>query len=59
MEMTPGPDYPGMPGWKEGDTSRTAAEEMELRARTLRRLSYEHIKKHPYPTADRASPSFG
>jgi hypothetical protein len=44
--------YPAHPGFKEGDTSRAAAEEMTLRAGTLRRLVYDFICKHPHHTAD-------
>jgi hypothetical protein len=44
--------YPNEPGWKEGDTSREAAESMSLRAIRLRKLSYDFIRHHPEHTAD-------
>lgn len=44
--------YPTGPGWKEHETSREAAEDMALRAGTLRRLAYDYIRKHPGHTAD-------
>jgi predicted ArsR family transcriptional regulator len=44
--------YPHEPGWKEGDTSREAAESMSLRAITLRKLSYDFIRSYPEHTAD-------
>jgi hypothetical protein len=44
--------YPDSPGFKEGDTSREAAEAMAVRAGTLRRLAYDWICKHPHHTAD-------
>ena len=47
--------YPNEPGWKEGDTSREAAESMSLRAITLRKSSYDFIRLHPGHTADEIS----
>jgi hypothetical protein len=44
--------YPYEPGWKEGDTSREAAESMSLRAITLRKQSYEITLTRPGHTAD-------
>jgi predicted ArsR family transcriptional regulator len=46
------PGYPDSPGYKEGDTSREAAEDMALRAGTLRALAYAFLLEHPYHTAD-------
>jgi len=44
--------YPDEPGWKEGGTSREAAESMSLRAVTLRKLAYDFIRRQPDHTAD-------
>ncbi len=44
--------YPDIPGWKEDDTSRAAAEAIEPRAGTLRRLALDYIRRHPRRTAD-------
>jgi hypothetical protein len=44
--------YPHEPGWKEGDTSREAAESMSLRAVALRKQSYDFIRAYPDHTAD-------
>jgi hypothetical protein len=44
--------YPDEPGWKESETSKEAAEDIALRAGTLRRLAYDFILRHPYHTAD-------
>jgi hypothetical protein len=44
--------YPDEPGFKEGDTSREAAESMSLRAIKLRKLCYDLIRKYPGHTAD-------
>jgi len=53
------PVYPDTPGYKEGDTSREAAESMALRAGTLRRQAYDFILKHPYHTADEVAEALG
>ena len=45
-------DYPARPGWKEGETSREAAEAIEGRAGSLRKLAYSYIRDHPGHTAD-------
>jgi hypothetical protein len=44
--------YPDEPGWKEGDTSREAAESMSLRAVKLRKQCYDVIRQYPGHTAD-------
>lgn len=44
--------YPERPGFKEGETSREAAEQMESRAATLRALVLDYIKSNPGHTAD-------
>jgi hypothetical protein len=51
--------YPNRPGFKEGDTSRQAAEEMELRAGTLRKAAYDFICRHPRHTADEIAAGLG
>src|SRR5262245_34824026 len=43
--------YPDEPGWKEGGTSRDAAESMAMLSPTLRKLASRYIVKFPYPTA--------
>jgi predicted ArsR family transcriptional regulator len=54
-----GPIYPDSPGYKEGDTSREAADSMEERAGTLRRLAFDYIRTHPYHTADEIAEALG
>jgi predicted transcriptional regulator len=44
--------YPHEPGWRDPETSREAAEAIAGIAGTLRRLVYDHIRKHPHQTAD-------
>jgi len=44
--------YPHSPGYKEGETSREAAESMEERAPTLRQRAFEYICRFPLHTAD-------
>jgi hypothetical protein len=44
--------YPAGPGWRDGDTSREAAEAMAGIAGTLRRVVYDYIARHPLQTAD-------
>lgn len=51
--------YPDAPGYKEGDTSREAAEDMAARAGTLRRLAYDYIRLHPLHTADEVAAALG
>ncbi len=51
--------YPNEPGWKEGDTSREAAESMSLRAVALRKSSYDLIRSHPGHTADEIAEALG
>jgi predicted transcriptional regulator len=53
------PRYPRRPGWKESETSREAALEMEARAGTLRRLALDYIRKHPGHTADEVASALG
>jgi predicted ArsR family transcriptional regulator len=55
----PKPRYPDEPGFKEGDTSREAAEDMALRAGTLRRRAYDFIVRHPHYTADEIAAALG
>jgi hypothetical protein len=45
-------NYPNEPGWKEGDTSREAAESMSLRAVMLRKRCYDMVRCYPSHTAD-------
>ena len=45
-------NYPDEPGWKEGGTSRQAADSMASFTPTLRKLAYRYIAAHPCPTAD-------
>lgn len=45
-------DYPARPGWKEGETSREAAQAIEGRAGGLRRSALAYIRTHPGHTAD-------
>lgn len=52
-------NYPDQPGWKEGDTSRAAAEAMVLRASNLRRDVFSFIRKHPHHTADEIAQALG
>lgn len=51
--------YPDHPGFKEGDTSREAAEAMLGRAITLRGLVFEYINRHPGRTADEIAADLG
>jgi predicted transcriptional regulator len=51
--------YPNEPGWKEGDTSREAAESMSLRAVALRKQSYDFIRAYPAYTADEIADVLG
>lgn len=51
--------YPSAPGFKEGDTSREAAEAFAARAGTLRRLCYQYLKRHPRRTADEVAAALG
>jgi broad specificity phosphatase PhoE len=44
--------YPHAPGFKEGETSREAAEAMAPLAGRLRKLVYDFICRHPGHTAD-------
>ena len=47
-----GEHYPQFPGFKETETSREAAERMDLRAGSLRRRTYEYICANPDNCAD-------
>lgn len=51
--------YPSTPGFKEGDTSREAAEAFAARAGTLRRLCYQYIRRNPRHTADEIAAALG
>jgi len=51
-------EYPNLPGWKEGDTSRQAAEAM-VHAPTLRGTVYTFIIIHPGHTADEIAEHLG
>lgn len=44
--------YPNAPGWKEGETSREAAEEIAERAATQRTKVFNYIYDHPGHTSD-------
>jgi hypothetical protein len=52
-------DYPSIPGWKEGETSREAAEAIALRARTLRRMCFNYLTTNPFHTADEVAGALG
>lgn len=59
FDYVPPPAYPDRPGFKEGTTSREAAEAIEPRAGTLRRMALEFIRKHPGRTADEVADALG
>ncbi|MBR0882448.1 MULTISPECIES: hypothetical protein [Bradyrhizobium] len=44
--------YPSAPGWKEGETSREAAEEVAGGAEAQRRRAFAYIRENPGHTAD-------
>lgn len=51
--------YPNAPGFKEGDTSRAAAEAMTYRGKTLRKTVYACIVVNPGLTADEIAQRIG
>jgi hypothetical protein len=52
-------NYPDQPGWKEGQTSREAAEDIKERARTLRGRCFGFIRQYPGHTADEIAAALG